>query len=207
MSTTQVVDKPGKRERIKAENRTAILAAARAVFGEIGYEAATVRDVIRRTNLASGTFYNYFRSKEELFNALASEYVERFHPILAKVREDSTSLEDYIRGAYLAYFSYVAEEHQTEIHVDVNNSPSAAIVRADPPEVRIVFEQIRQDVEDMLNEDAKKSVDLDYLAGAAVGVGREVGLLMMEREPADVAGAAKFAAEFFLDGLQSARSG
>lgn len=206
MSTTQLVDKPGKRERIKAENRAAILVAARAVFAEIGYEAATVRDVIRRTNLASGTFYNYFKSKEELFNALASEYVERFQPILAKVREDSNSLEDYINGAYLAYFSYVAEEHQLELRQEANNSASAAIVRADPPEVRFVFEQIRQDVEAMLDEEAKKKVDLDYLAGAAVGVGREVGLLMLERDPIDVAGAAKFAADFFLNGLQSVRS-
>ena len=39
----------GVRARSKAANRSAILKAARAVFAEKGYEAASVRDVIRRT--------------------------------------------------------------------------------------------------------------------------------------------------------------
>jgi len=54
-----------KRERTKASNRAAILEAARDVFAELGYDAATVRDIVRRTDLASGTFYNYFPDKED----------------------------------------------------------------------------------------------------------------------------------------------
>ena len=75
-------NRPGKRERTKVANRQAILDAARAVFGELGYEAATVRDIIRRTGLASGTFYNYYKSKEEVFDALADDGARRFRPIL-----------------------------------------------------------------------------------------------------------------------------
>ena len=62
----------GKRERNKAQNRAAILDAARDVFTELGYDASTVRDVIRRTRLGSGTFYNYFPDKESVFRALFS---------------------------------------------------------------------------------------------------------------------------------------
>ncbi|MDX6656088.1 MAG: hypothetical protein QOH62_881, partial [Solirubrobacteraceae bacterium] len=47
----------GKREQTKAANRTAILDAARVVFSQIGYGAATVRDIVRETDLATGTFY------------------------------------------------------------------------------------------------------------------------------------------------------
>ena len=63
----------GKRANSKAANRRAILTAARRVFALIGYEATTVRDIIRETNLASGTFYNYFKSKEEVFQAIAED--------------------------------------------------------------------------------------------------------------------------------------
>ncbi|MES1201591.1 MAG: TetR family transcriptional regulator, partial [Pseudomonadota bacterium] len=45
-----------KRERSKAANRHAILTAARRVFADLGYDATTVRDIIRGTDLASGTF-------------------------------------------------------------------------------------------------------------------------------------------------------
>ena len=60
----------GKREQTKVQNRQMILEAARGVFAEMGYGAATVRDIIRATPLASGTFYNYFQSKDELAAAL-----------------------------------------------------------------------------------------------------------------------------------------
>jgi AcrR family transcriptional regulator len=56
----------GKRAQLKAENRATILDAAREVLAELGYDAAGVSDVIRRTELASGTFYNYFPDKEFL---------------------------------------------------------------------------------------------------------------------------------------------
>ena len=60
----------GKRERTKASNRAAILAAAGDAFATRGYGATTVRDSVRRTDLASGTFYNYFPDKEPVVRAL-----------------------------------------------------------------------------------------------------------------------------------------
>ncbi len=87
-------NRPGKRERTKVANRQAILDAARAVFGELGYEAATVRDIIRRTGLASGTFYNYYKSKEEVFDALADDGARRFRPILRAESEQGGRLRE-----------------------------------------------------------------------------------------------------------------
>ena len=93
----------GKRERTKVANRQAILDAAREVFGELGYDAATVRDIIRRTGLASGTFYNYYRSKEEVFEALADDGARRFAPILKSLRGKGTSFDEFVRDAIVAY--------------------------------------------------------------------------------------------------------
>ena len=45
----------------------------RDVFAEEGYGAVGVRDIIRRTDLASGTFYNYFPDKEAIFRALVED--------------------------------------------------------------------------------------------------------------------------------------
>ena len=71
--TTEQRERSGRREQNKAENRTALLKAARAVFAEMGYGAASVRDIVRRTDLASGTFYNYFKDKDEIFEAVVGE--------------------------------------------------------------------------------------------------------------------------------------
>ncbi|HSJ99174.1 MAG TPA: helix-turn-helix domain-containing protein [Myxococcota bacterium] len=63
----------GRRARTKARNRAEILNAARRVFAARGYGAATVRDVVRASDLSVGTFYEYVRDKDEVFRALAHE--------------------------------------------------------------------------------------------------------------------------------------
>ena len=62
-----------RRQRIKQQNRQFILDAARQVFAEQGYGAATIRDIIRATPLAAGTFYNYFTSKDDVRRALEAD--------------------------------------------------------------------------------------------------------------------------------------
>ena len=110
MADTALYDRTGgKRARSKAANRRAILDAARGVFARIGYEATPVRDIIRETELAAGTFYNYFKSKEEVFEAIAADSTERFRERLGKVRSNATSFEAYVRVGYLAYFKFLYE--------------------------------------------------------------------------------------------------
>ncbi len=103
---------PGKREQTKQANRVAILDAAREVFSEMGFEAATVRDIIRRTGLSVGAFYNYFRSKEEAFDALSDDGAMRFRPILEAQSAKATDFESYLRAAVRAYFDFIAAEQQ-----------------------------------------------------------------------------------------------
>src|SRR5882672_1775523 len=111
---TKSSDSPpsGKRERNKAQNRASILDAARDVFTELGYDAATVRDVIRRTRLGSGTFYNYFPDKESVFRALLQESEERRLEWLAKVQRGG-GYEEYLRDSFRAYFEFVVTDRTT----------------------------------------------------------------------------------------------
>ncbi len=203
MADTLTETETGRRAQAKAANRKAILNAARAVFAELGYEAATVRDVIRRTELASGTFYNYFRSKEELFAALSADSIARFQPLLMDVRERAVTFEDYIRGAYKAYFDYVAEECRQGLTPDATNQSLIAGVTADPPEMRIVFNQIRDDMQASVEDGRLPQVDVSFMTAAAVGIAREVSAVMLSREPLDSETAAEFAASLFLGGLSA----
>jgi AcrR family transcriptional regulator len=86
MDSTPIKQEPpraaatGKREQTKALNRQLILNAARQVFAATGYGPATVREIIRATPLASGTFYNYFKSKEEVYQASRDDVAGASHP-------------------------------------------------------------------------------------------------------------------------------
>src|SRR5215471_4533643 len=102
----------GKREQNKAHNRAEILDAAREVFTELGYDAATVRDVIRRTQLGSGTFYNYFPDKESVFRELLRDSEARRLEWLAKV-ERGGGYQKYLRDSFRAYFEFVVSDRTT----------------------------------------------------------------------------------------------
>jgi AcrR family transcriptional regulator len=56
--------------------REELLAAARAVLAQNGYERTTVSSIASRANVAQGTFYLYFPSKEALPGALARQLSE-----------------------------------------------------------------------------------------------------------------------------------
>jgi len=191
---------PGKREQTKLANRQAILDAARAVFRELGYEAATVRDIIRRTGLAAGTFYNYYRSKEEVYEALSDDGARRFRPILQAQYEASADFETYIRRAIQAYYNFLVEE-QEAVQPPPNGVEAHPHVRAETPEMKAVFDQVKWSVSDVLERGHGPKVDLDYLAAACIAVAREVGELMLERRPIDVPAAVEFAVQLILGGL------
>ncbi|HEX9992307.1 MAG TPA: TetR/AcrR family transcriptional regulator [Acidimicrobiales bacterium] len=59
---------PNKRQQQAAATQDQLLAAARSVFEEKGYQGATVGAITDRANTAHGTFYLYFRNKEDAFN-------------------------------------------------------------------------------------------------------------------------------------------
>jgi AcrR family transcriptional regulator len=190
----------GKRELTKAANRRAILDAARLVFAELGYESASVRDIIRRTNLSVGAFYNYYRSKEEVYEALSDDGARRFRPILQAQYEASGDFDSFIRRAIEAYYNFLVEE-QDSVQPASDGIEPHPHVRIETPEMQAVFEQVKWSVSDVLERGRGPKVDLDYLAAACIAIAREVGELMLERRPIDVPAAVEFAVQMILGGL------
>lgn len=191
----------GKREQTKLQNRAAILDAAREVFGELGYEASTVRDIIRRTGLAAGTFYNYYRSKEEVFAALAEEGARKFQPILRAERAKARDFESFVRSAIRAYYRFLADEHANWIARRPPDEPHPHL-RSETPEGQAVFAEVR----DAIVEESRRggpAADPDYLAAACIAIAREVGEKMLQRRPIDIEGAAEFAMAMILGGASA----
>lgn len=59
-----------RRERKKQETRQRLMEAALRLFREHGYDAATVEQIAEAADVAKGTFFNYFETKEAILPAL-----------------------------------------------------------------------------------------------------------------------------------------
>jgi AcrR family transcriptional regulator len=58
------------------ERRNEILDVSESLFYEKGYEKCTINDILKNVGIAKGTFYYYFKSKEEVLDAIVARYRE-----------------------------------------------------------------------------------------------------------------------------------
>ncbi|MET3999248.1 TetR/AcrR family transcriptional regulator [Marinobacterium sp. MBR-109] len=61
-----------------AETRQALIQAGLAILTEKGYSAVGIDPILRSVNVPKGSFYHYFKSKEDFGQALIEAYAEYF---------------------------------------------------------------------------------------------------------------------------------
>jgi AcrR family transcriptional regulator len=189
-----------KRESNTLRNRSAILAAAREVFSELGFGAATIRDIIRRTHLASGTFYNYFPDKESVLLAIMEEFTQRMRVRVHAIRMEARTTEELLRSSFRACFSLYAEE-KTLIEMMARNAGELSLLGAgailDP-----AVEELVADLRAKQKEGIIPKLDIERLARAAVALAAELGMHMLDRKPFDVEGTTEFVTQLMLGGME-----
>jgi AcrR family transcriptional regulator len=193
----------GKRERTKQANRAAILVAAREVFGEIGFGAASVRDIVRKTDLATGTFYNYFPDKESVLRALLEETAGEARVRVRAARREGETLEAFVRDGFRAYFDYLLEDRLTSEMLSRN----AGTIRAmfDEPSLVAGTEELAEDLRAGIAAGLIPDHDVEYMAASMVGAAFEVGARMLDSAAPDPARATEFVSALFIAGLSSRR--
>jgi AcrR family transcriptional regulator len=189
----------GKRQRTKLANRAAILDAARLTFVQLGYGAATVRDIVRGSGLAAGTFYNYFPDKEAVFRALVQETAREAGERARRARARGTTLEAFVADGFRVYFELLVEDRATFELVRRN----AGTIRAmfDEPAIVGTIAQLAEDLREGIASGLVPPHDTELMAAAMVGTAFEVGVRMLDDHPPDVEGAAAFCAALFRGGL------
>lgn len=195
----------GKREANKQNNRAAILEAARELFWRQGYESVTIRDVIRQTDLAAGTFYNYFPDKPSLLRALIEERMQTLTTRLVNERRSARSLERFLHGAYLATFEEIAA-HPHFYAMLFRNEPVIRAFYSDSV-MGTAMRTLKDDLQDAISRGLLPALDVDFLAAIFFGAGYELARMLTERSDKDAAQAAAFATHLFLHGVQSIGAG
>ncbi|MBK1871894.1 MULTISPECIES: TetR/AcrR family transcriptional regulator [Marinobacter] len=170
---------PGKRERNRMRNHAAILNSARICFQEKGYENTTIRDLIKKTDLASGTFYNYFRSKQDIFAALLTDFLSGLNENLTRSRRSAESTEEFIRRSYHAVYSATAKDPLVYELAHRNDRAIRDLFGSGILE--LIMMSLEDDVRAAVTRGILPSVDQEYLCAAFFGVAYETSLTVARR--------------------------
>ena len=69
-----------------------ILKAAMQEFLEKGFQAASLRNIVKQAGVTTGAFYGYYHSKEALFEALVGEQYDYFMDCFCQAQRDFAKL-------------------------------------------------------------------------------------------------------------------
>lgn len=192
-------ERSGRREQNKAENRAALLKAARSVFAEMGYGAAGVRDIVRRTDLASGTFYNYFKDKAGIFEAVVREMTVELMRRHRGGRAKARTAEEFFRSHISTYINFVVND--PEILAFGRNNVTPIRMLFEKPDLQVMARQLYDDVGAAIERGVLPRIDPAYLVAALTGVLFEVSVAMVARDPVDTEGAIEFATRLMMGGV------
>ena len=104
-----VAESPTRRERQRAERRQRLVEAALASFAELGYAQTSVRDIAERADLGHGTFYLYFKSKDDLLLWLIGESVAALRGQLVAPRPEEDEVLPSLRQSALGLLEWFVE--------------------------------------------------------------------------------------------------
>ena len=88
------------------ETRQRLLEAAEHVFGDLGYHDASIVKITEAAGVAHGTFYLYFRSKQEVFDELVRDLNRRIRKAMSEAAaRGETRIERELLG-FRGYFDF-----------------------------------------------------------------------------------------------------
>ncbi|MHB1518344.1 MAG: TetR family transcriptional regulator [Acidimicrobiales bacterium] len=139
-----MVNRPGPRSLTRAQQarRQRVLDAAMALALEGGYEAVQMRDVAARADVAMGTVYRYFTSKDHLLAASLVYWVGQLDSRLAQVpAEGSSPAERVIEALDRALRSMARQPRLVGAVFTALASPDAAAIECQQ-QVSVLMEGI-----------------------------------------------------------------
>lgn len=89
--------------------REQILDAADALFGELGFDAASTRQIAESSGVNKALIHYHFSTKEALFGAVLDRYYERLTAVLGEALVREGSLEERFGSLLEAYLEFLDE--------------------------------------------------------------------------------------------------
>jgi len=96
------------------ERRLEIIETAKKLFRDRGYDNTPVEAIIKEMGVAKGTFYYYFKSKEEVLEAIVDHTLDQIVKMAEQVADDA-SMNALTKMERLLSYSHIGDEDTKDV--------------------------------------------------------------------------------------------
>jgi AcrR family transcriptional regulator len=120
---------PTRRAIAKQQTRSRVLAAARKLFAEHGYERATIRDIAAAAQMSTGAVFANFADKSDLFHEIMRTDVGKVRADMLKVAAEGRDVADaLVRMFEVGYRFYLPQLPLARAAFSVAWSPAGPVL-------------------------------------------------------------------------------
>ena len=105
------VKSPTRRALAKQQTRAKVLAAARRLFSEQGYEGATIRDIAAAAGMSTGAVFANFTDKSDLFREIMLTDMVALSDAMSEAAGQGNGVEDALLRIFTAGYRF----YQTQL--------------------------------------------------------------------------------------------
>jgi AcrR family transcriptional regulator len=116
VTSLKTVDDRGRVARRKERTRQDLLAAATRVLAARGFHDTKIADIAGAADVAVGTFYLHFATKDALFAALVDDTITRLKAAIDDARRSETDPIERVRRSHRAFCRF-ADENREVFHI------------------------------------------------------------------------------------------
>lgn len=195
-----------KERKVKLDKRELILEASTEIFAKNGFHRSTIREIANLAEMAVGTIYIYFKSKEEILQALLKKEMEKYFEHFSE-KSRNLPAEEFFKAFYLERFNSISKDFQI---MSIFMHEAMANPKLSDMFYKKLLKGILNYVKQFLSEkiDAKAFRNLDVDAVATIMISITVNLVMWKEGlfPKQLKGLsykrlAETISEIFLNGL------
>lgn len=101
-----LVKAPTRRALAKQQTRAKVLAAARSLFSEQGYEGATIRDIAAAAGMSTGAVFANFSDKSDLFREIMITDMAALAGAMREAADEGNGVDDTLLRMFAAGYDF-----------------------------------------------------------------------------------------------------
>ena len=192
-----------KRQLNKKQNRDSIILASRKVFTVKGLDSSNVREIVSEAGLGSGTFYNYFDDKVEVFLVIVNRLINEFSGFIIPEINKARTFEELVSIAFTSWFNWISNDAENYIFFKNNKKYILDVkwLNQNSKEYQNFNNKLLEVIVSMSKIIRFPENDISLMVTSVIAVSVNLGDQLLERNDMEPSEISSFATKLFLKGL------